>query len=143
MITQQSLSPSVLRQQGFSLIELMTAVAVIGIVAAVAMPMYTDYIATARVGVMQDNIQTIRLMQDERRRSRGEYAEGIYNPGVSTTLTTSLGWEPRTTVDEISYVVSCDTDGAIAGECARLSGYSVVATHSGDTSSPITISYGW
>lgn len=131
------------RNRGFSLIELMIAVAVIGITAAIALPMYNDYLATARISVMTDNIQTIRLMQEERRRSRGEYVEGAYIPGGTTSLTANLGWSPRASVDEISYAVNCDTDGAIAGECARLSGYSVVATHASAPTAPITINYAW
>lgn len=127
-------------QTGFSLIELMVMVAVIGIVAAFAFPMYQDYVAQAREGVLRDNIQTIRLMQTERRRDRGEFAEGDYVPGGSQTLTARIGWEPRSGSNEITYNVECDTD-ATDGECTRTSGYTVTATHAEFPDDPVVMSF--
>ena len=127
--------------QGFTLIELMIALAILGVVAAIALPLYQDYAADARTAVIRDNIQSIRLMQSERRQDRGEFAEGSYVPGGTTTLTTRIGWQPNTSTDLISYVVTCDTDGTTAGECARSSGYSVTATHSDAPDKPITMDF--
>ena len=70
----------------------------------------------------------------------GEYVEGSYIPGGTTDLTTRLGWAPNTTVDEISYVVTCGTDGAKTGECAPNSGYTVTATHP-EVDNPVTLTY--
>ena len=127
--------------QGFTLIELMIALAILGVVAAIALPLYQGYAADARTAVIRDNIQSIRLMQSERRQDRGEFAEGSYVPGGATTLTTRIGWQPNTSTDLISYVVTCDTDGATAGECARSSGYSVTATHADAPNEPVTMAF--
>ena len=124
---------------GLTLVELMVTVAVISIIIAIALPFYREYIDSARISVMNDNIQTIRLMQDGRRIDLGEYVEGVYDPrpGGEMTLSTRLGWDPRKNRDVVSYVVACTTDGAVAGECDRASGYSVTATYYETNGDPI------
>jgi len=115
-----------MKQHGFSLIELMIAVTIIGIIATVALPTYRDYIATAREGTMIKNMETIRLFEEEHRLSTGSYIAGTYDPldaeNVSG-LKTLLGWSPRTSADEITYVV----DNVLAD------GFRITATHTDGT----------
>jgi len=116
---------------GFTLIELMITVAVISIIAVIAMPLYRGYIESARKSVLTDNIQTIRLMQDDRRIDLGEYVEGVFDPkpGGVKTLAVRLGWDPRKNRDVAKYEVICIADSGIEGECASSSGYTVTAIY--------------
>ena len=132
MIELKTTGLSYPNMKGFSLIELMMALGVLGVILAIALPLYTDYMDTARVGVMSNNIETIRLFEEDYQLSEGTYIAGTYNPAdpdAAGGLKAVLGWEPRTQNDSITYVV----------DNASASGFRVTATD--DTGETVTKTY--
>ena len=60
-------------QQGFTLIELMIVVAIIGILAAIAIPAYQDYTQRAQVGEAFTVVSAAKTAIEEYAQTNGEY----------------------------------------------------------------------
>ena len=79
-------------KKGFTLIELMIVIAIIGILAAVAIPMYSDYTKKSRTAEVQSNLAEIVKMQliYEEDPNGGsltkQYATNFYTIGFKTNL---------------------------------------------------------
>jgi prepilin-type N-terminal cleavage/methylation domain-containing protein len=70
---------------GFTLLELIVTVAILGILSAIAIPRYQGYVDTSRVNVVQNNLRTIYLQQQEYMQRNNEY----YSTGASCTNATA------------------------------------------------------
>jgi prepilin-type N-terminal cleavage/methylation domain-containing protein len=117
--------------KGFSLVELMIAIAVASILGGLALAGYQGYISSSRESAMLQVMQSVKIFEEDRRVRLGEYVEGAYNPSnpsVSGGLATTLGWNPADPDPDISIVAACATDGN-APECARGSAIEITATH--------------
>lgn len=103
---------------GFSLVELMVAIAVLGIIAAVSVPLYRGYVESAAKGALINDVATMEVFQEDVMLRTGTYAEGTYDAGAGeTSLTLAIGWQPR-----------ADTAAVYVVEAATASSYRVTAT---------------
>jgi len=122
--------------QGFTLVELMIVVAIIGIVSSIAVPAYHSYIATSEVAVARSNAETLAGFEDIFFYEGSTYKAGSYTVGGADNLSTALGWLPSNAGNDVyNYVVvggpSCSGD---ITQCIA-----VTATHVANTASTATV----
>lgn len=65
-----------LSQNGFTLIELLITMAILGILAAIAIPAYNGYITTAKMSEAQNNLAALRLAEEENYLETNSYFDG-------------------------------------------------------------------
>jgi type IV pilus assembly protein PilE len=75
---------------GFTLIELMIVVAIIAILAAIALPIYSDYITRGKLTEAQNNLSSLRVLMEQYFQDNRTYlATGGTGCGVTMPTTTS------------------------------------------------------
>ena len=88
--------------RGFTLVELMIVVAILGIVATIAIPTYSGYVTTAREGQARQNAASLELALESNYLQNDTYVTGTWDPdGTQDLESGNLGWAPEG--DEITH----------------------------------------
>lgn len=73
--------------KGFTLVELMIVVAILGILSAVAVPMYNGYITGAKKTEAKTNLETLRLLEEQYYSDKARYTGAVTHAQLMNTAT--------------------------------------------------------
>ena len=107
------------RSLGFTLIELMVTIVIVAILAAIAVPSYTDYIQRSRIADAFQTLSGMRLKMEQYFQDNRDYVNACGDPQTNPSVATK---PPATTY----FTYSCPTH--------NLTDYSVLATGTGSMS---------
>ena len=103
------------RIKGFTLIELMIVVAIIGILAMIGVPSYNRYVAKAKRAEAYMNLSSIYAAEKAYWAEHGTYSAQLNGPG-------GIGWDPQAATTNYTYGFgSSVVTGKLPGSSADMS----------------------
>ena len=110
----QGLRPAWRHARGFTLVELMITVAVVAILAAVALPAYTDYVRRSRVPAALDALAAYFTRMEQRYQDVGHYA-GTSNSTCAVALPTVANFSVTCSTNGQAFTATATGSGPMAG----------------------------
>jgi len=99
------------RRRGFSLIELMIVVTIIGILSAIAIPTYMGVQKKAKRSEFKVNLEVLRLLEEKAFAERGVYVDGTSTDELMVKLTEFRPGDPARMLYEYSVALNVAPNG--------------------------------
>ena len=108
------------KTKGYTLVELMITIGIIGVMASIAVPVYNGYISGSKSTIAKTNARLLSGFEDNYFYENGQYLAGVYDPSTGAdTLGAALGWSPDGDDDKFRYEVTACSTGSIA-QCYKI-----------------------